>query len=105
MTPNDKLTHLVTEIARTIKDDFAAANQTYMHLEITVRGRPDSDLEIAYELSNETYTNNSVSVKGGTLREVVTEFFHRLGWQRRNHPICIPHIEEETNDNHETSRV
>jgi len=64
-------------------------NVNHIHFEIEVKGRPDSDLKIAYKLGEW-----SGQVEGNAVEPVLNEFLRRCGWDQSNKPLSLPNYSE-----------
>lgn len=81
-----KLHQYLVAASDCIREQLAAADIGYMDLTINVKGRTESDLQIAYRVS----ANWDTHAEGGTLEAVLTECLRRKGWERRNAPLELP---------------
>lgn len=73
----------------TLREIMQRTNQPRLDLTIEVDGRSDGDLRIVYK-----FGSYSQEVQGASLGPVVEEYLRRSGWAARNHPVCLPPIDE-----------
>lgn len=66
-------------------------NENYLDLAIYVSGRIEDDIKVEFRLSK-GYGSDEVKTHGGNLTAVVGEYLHRLTFNDRYAPLCLPKV-------------
>ena len=92
MTVYRNLEAAIAAVVTELRKDLNGEN--FLDLAIYVSGRIEDDIKVEFRLSK-GYGGDEVKAVGGNLQAVVDEYLHRLSFNRRYAPLCLPKVAPE----------
>jgi len=87
----------LTQIVDDMRETFNEMDLSRIYIQITVSGRPTSDLLMEYKVGADSYGSDAYVV-GNKLRTTLEEFMRRKGWIDTHNPLSLTYTSNKENE-------